>query len=160
MKRVELVDLYKKIEKLPAKNYNKYLLLSIMKTKILFNPEINKIVDKERELYFDERFNEFEQKRIVIVQSYSEKTEDGTYKIDNGQYVIRPESNNDAQEKIRDLKKEYSEVLSEHDRKISEYNTFINADIDIEIVKTSFENLPTDMTPDEFEFLSRFVKEE
>jgi len=160
MKRVELVDLYKKIEKLPAKNYNKYLLLSIMKTKILFNPEINKIVDKERELYFDELFNEFEQKRIVIVQSYSEKNEDGTYKIDNGQYVIRPESNNDAQEKIRDLKKEYSEVLSEHDRKISEYNTFINADIDIETVKTSFENLPTDMTPDEFEFLSRFVKEE
>lgn len=160
MNRIEIVDLYKKIETLPSKNYNKFLLWSIMKTKSVLKTEIDNIVDKERILYAEPKFVEFEQKRIQIVQQFSEKNEDGTFKTENSQYIVAPELREELQNKMTELRAEYSEMLSEREKMFAEYNSYVAENIEVEIVKTAFENLPADMTPDEFEFLSKFVKED
>lgn len=160
MKRIDIANLYKSIVQMKSRNYNKFLLLSITKTKNSAKQIIEDVVDKERSLQYNTNITEYEKLRKDILSQYANKNNDETPKIVDGLYDIPTHLLNEVNDKISELSEKFSEQIQKFNKQAEEFQSYMEEDVEFTISKTLFDNIPTDLTPEEFEFLSIFVKEE
>lgn len=157
MNRKEAVELFNKISNLKNKEYNKFLLYSIMKTKIELKKIFDEVIDKERVLVQNPRLIEFERSRISILEKYSEKDEFGKPIISNNRYEISPENSKFVNEEISKLQETFREDIRKQEDEMRNYDIFVSENITINISKTNFKNLPDNLSPEDFEVLMNFV---
>lgn len=159
MKRIDIANLYKSIVQMKSRNYNKFLLLSITKTKNSAKQIIEDVVDKERSLQYNTNITEYEKLRKDILSQYANKNNDETPKIVDGLYDIPTHLLNEVNDKISELSEKFSEQIQKFNKQAEEFQSYMEEDVEFTISKTLFDNIPTDLTPEEFEFLSIFVEE-
>ena len=159
MKRIDIANLYKSIVQMKSRNYNKFLLLSITKTKNSAKQIIKDVVDKERSLQYNTNITEYEKLRKDILSQYANKNNDETPKIVDGLYDIPTHLLGEVNAKIVELSEKFSEQIQKFEKQSAEFQSYMEEDVEFTISKTSFDNIPTDLTPEEFEFLSIFVEE-
>ena len=97
----------------------------------LLSPEIE-VLRKFISIDPDPKFDEFEQKRLEIIKTFSEKDEHGNPKIKNinGQesYTIPTQTLLSCNQEIHKLEEEYKDVIEKRNSKIREVNEFVNSD--------------------------------
>lgn len=125
----------------------------------IFSHATNKNIDliaKEKEYYnkvaqdIDPKYKEYEQKKNEIGIKYSKKDEAGNPVIENdpdgSSYIVIADVDS-ANDEFIILSEEYKEVINTFNKHKADLETILKQDINIPIVKVSFNNFP-DVDPD------------
>ena len=103
-------------------------------------------------------YEEYERKRIVLCEIHSEKDTEGRPVIVGDKYkLIDIDIFNTELEK---LKGGYQDIIEERISQINEYNNVLDEDIDIDILKINFNDLPSDITPKQLESIDFMINME
>ena len=113
--------LFKTIEDINSKIYNKYFLYSIFSNKKILIPLVDEVSQKSREIYSDD-FREFQKKYDLI-------------KYDD----------NDAKEKYDALISEYSDTLKEINDKELIFKDWIMEEIELDLKTIEFVHIPEEI---------------
>lgn len=113
--------LFKTIEDINSKIYNKYFLYSIFSNKKILIPLVDEVSQKSREIYSD-KFREFQKKYDLI-------------KYDD----------NDAKEKYDALISEYSDTLKEINDKELIFKDWIMEEIELDLKTIEFVQIPEEI---------------
>lgn len=113
--------LFKTIEDINSKIYNKYFLYSIFSNKKILIPLVDEVSQKSREIYSD-KFREFQKKYDLI-------------KYDD----------NDAKEKYDALISEYSDTLKEINDKELIFKDWIMEEIELDLKTIEFVHIPEEI---------------
>lgn len=159
MTRLEVVDLYKKLSSLPKKEYNRFFLYSIEKTKAELKPIIEIVAKKEYEIVYDEKIRQFENERISILEENSNKDETGKPIILDNRYDIPTEKSDSVREQTANLSKKYEDDFKRIDSLRTEFEIFLKEEVEVDIVKTSFKTIPETLDMDLFNTVMKLVKE-
>lgn len=157
MKRIDFVKFIKDLERVDISNFNKFLVYSIRLTKNKCQPIIDDISEKEKELFFPE-YVIAEQKRFDILFKYSKKDENNKPLFIQEEFII--EDVESCKNELIKNRETFKDVYDKYIQLEKSYNEFMNVDIEVPFVKTSFSNIPDnikDKTTDDI--LYKFVKE-
>ena len=94
-------------------------------------------------------------RRIRLCEQHSEKNEDGTPVIIGDRYKIIEE--NVFNKELETLKLDYQEFIDERMRQINEYNRMLDEDINFEILKIKYEDIPSNISAQELESIDFMV---
>ncbi len=101
------------------------------------------------------KFEEYEMQRIKLCELHSEKNEDGTPVIIGDRYKLIDE--NVFNKELEILKLDYKEFIDERMKQINEYNKMLDEDINIEIIKIKFDDIPSNISAKELEDIQFMV---
>ncbi len=110
----------------------------------------------------NEKYSEYENKRIKLCEEYADKDEKGKPKMEilneaTKEYVISDRKGFDKA--LEDLRKEYKEVLDERDAQIKEVNELLEKESDLVPFMVEYEDLPQDITGNMLSLIINLVKE-
>lgn len=159
MIRKDAVEFYKKLNELKTGEYNKFLLYSIIKTKSELVKLYDEVIVREKEIIQFEPMREFQNKKAKILATYCERDSENKAIVVDNNVKIKEEFITVVDSELRTLAESYTKDFETHDTIISDYNKFMLENVDVNIIKTSFKNLPETTTPEIFELLVKFVKE-
>lgn len=91
-----------------------------------------------------EGFKEYEQKRIMLCESSSEKDEEGKAITEGDRYKIPDMDKFNVD--LSELSNEYKEAIDDRKHQIDEYNSLMEEDIEVEFQVIGFNDLPEDIT--------------
>lgn len=124
----------------------------------LFSPEVNQIM-KARQTNV-KKFEEFEQKRKVLLESNSIKDESGNVILDSkGNYKIIENNQQFVQQEYENLVIEYKDALEERQKEADLYNEIVNEEIEVEIAITTFKSFPDLVNSKMTKILKPMIKE-
>lgn len=159
MTRVEVVELFKGISSLPKKEYNRFFLYSVEKTKTELKAIIDEIGKKEYEIVYDERMRQFEKERISILEKFSNRDESNKPIIIDNRYDIPEDKADELRKEIETLSENYSDDVKRVDALRSSFGDFLNEEIEVNVVKTSFKTIPESLDSELFTTVMKLVKE-
>ena len=147
MKNKQVLELYQEIKNNKDINNLKGIKLSLL---LLDNVEIiESFIKKLQEsIKADSDYEAYENERVKLCEDNAEKDESGqplTKK--NGQYteyVI--DQNDEFNAKMNNLNLEYAEVIDKHNKKIDEYNLYLDEETTVELKKIDTALLPEDVS--------------
>ena len=151
MKRRELYVYMESIEKVSSLKGVKFAY-TIIKNKKKFEEEI-KIL--EEVVKPSEGFTNYEKERISLCELSCEKTENGSPVIENNRYKIIDVPKFDLE--LNSLKEKNNEFITERENQINEYNRMLEEDINLDISKIGFEDLPIDITTEQLESIDFMI---
>jgi hypothetical protein len=98
-----------------------------------------------------EGFKEYEDKRISLCESSSEKDEEGKAITEGDRYKIidMVKFNND----LNELTEEYQDVVDDRKKQIEEYNSLMEENIELDFQKVGFNDLPEELTENQLRSL-------
>lgn len=104
-------------------------------------------------------YNEFQEKKRAVVEKYCARNE-GRPVIDNGQYVFDDEQNRfKTDEEVAKLTEQYSEAIEQRRKEIDIYNELIRETVEVDVVQTSFEAFPPQLTGAFLDVLRPMIRE-
>jgi hypothetical protein len=101
------------------------------------------------------KFEEYEIERIRLCEFHSEKNEDGTPVIISNRYKLVDD--NIFNKELELLKLDYNEFIDERMMQLNEYNKMLEEDINIEIIKIKFDDIPSNISAKELEDIDFMV---
>lgn len=142
-------------------------LKNIKNTKFAYAITKNtRLIDAELEIMKEiaqsgvpEKLQEFESKRIALIEKYAEKNEDGTFKTVNGNYDVQGDNLVAFQAEYDTLTKEYADTLAENEANNAKVNGMLKEEIDLALIKVKFENLPDDLSAEEIDALEPIIED-
>ena len=142
-------------------------LKNIKNTKFAYAITKNtRLIDTELEIMKEiaqsgvpEKLQEFESKRIDLIEKYAEKNEDGTFKTVNGNYDVQGDNLVAFQTEYDTLTKEYVDTLAENEANNAKVDGMLKEDIDLTLIKVKFENLPDDLSAEELDALEPIIED-
>ena len=146
MKKSGILSLYRSLNQLGA--------LSGVKFSYAIAKNINNIKNEvesiDKALEPDEKFQEFEKERVVLLEKYAEKDDNGKPKkemSENGseQYVMG-EGLKKFEKEFDILKKTHKEAVDARDKQIEDYNKLLETDSDVTLHKLKMEDIPEAIT--------------
>jgi len=138
--------------------FNKGFTFAVTRTMDSIKPEVRAIIEA-RETGVD-KYKEYEEKKMELVSKYASKDENGEPVSENSQWTFpSPEVKTKAQEELNAIRGDYEEAIQERAKEIDLYNELAAEEVEIEICQTSFERLPDDLLPYQFEALRPMIKE-
>jgi len=121
-------------------------------------PEISEIIKARKSGV--PKFDEFETKRNSIIETYAMKDSDGNYIVSNGSYsFVSEEINKEATDKLIELGIEYKDSIEERQKEIDIYNEIIKEEIEVDIVRTTFNAFPNEVGDRFMKILRPMIKE-
>ena len=102
-----------------------------------------------------EGFSIYEQQRIQLCELHCEKDENGRPVISENKYKILDVEKFDGE--LGQLKDKYMSDILERERQINEYNRMLEEDIDINLSKLDFNDIPTDISITQLESIEFMV---
>ncbi len=159
MIRKDAIEFYKNLNELKTGEYNKFLLYSIIKTKLELVKLYDEVIIKEKEIINFEPVRDFQKKKAKILATYCERDSENKAIVIDNNVKIKEEFINVADSELKSLAESYTKDFETHENMISNYNKFMLEEVDVNIIKTSFKNIPETTTPEIFEILVKFVKE-
>jgi len=146
MKRSELFDLYNKMQGLRYHSDNKKFSYALIKNIKNVESDINKLNEIIKPT---QDFLEFEKERISICRLHAIKDENDEPILNGDEFQI--ENMDKFSLDLEPLKIKYRDVLTERQKQIEKYNSLLDEDINIELVKIGPDDLPDGITPNEIE---------
>jgi len=125
---------------------------SILKNKRKFEEEIKLF---EEVIKPNNKYEEYEKRRITLCEIHSEKNDDGTPVIVGDKYKLIDMELFNIELEV--LKEEYEEIISERIKQINEYNLILEEEINIDVAKINFIDLPVDITPKQLESIEFMI---
>lgn len=159
MTRIDAAELFKTISSLPKKEYNRFFLYAVEKTKTELKTHIEEIAKREYEVVYDENLRKFENERIDILERYAVKDEAGKPVIVDNKYDISPENMEIVKTETKELSDKYEADFVRVQDARKAFQEFIKEEIEVNVVKTSFKTLPENMDSDLFNVVLKLVKE-
>jgi len=96
-----------------------------------------------------EKFEEFGQKSNAIYASFAEMDEDGLPKILGGKFIIPESKDSDVQDRIRELRSEYKDVIDAHSKMVEEHQSELLRVLEEESEEISFYELKRKNIPED-----------
>ena len=152
MKRRTILNLWKALAQLEGLKHDVRFSYFIAKNKVAIKPEMEALdeAQKPTEIYL-----EFEAKRVEAAQLYSDKDENGSPKVHNGQFVIF-EKRAEFEKEIKKLKTKFKTAISGRDKQLADYETMLKDDVEtVGLTKIRFSQLPKSIEP---AFLEVFIE--
>lgn len=159
MTRLEAVELFKSISTLPKKEYNRFFLYAVEKTKVELKSIIDEAGKKEYEIIYDEKLRQFEKDRISILEKFSNRDESDKPIIVENRYDISEDKSDEVRKEMVELSEKYADDVKRVDSLKDEFTKFVNEEIEVNIVKTSFKTIPETLDSDLFATVIKLVKE-
>ena len=103
-------------------------------------------------------YEEYERKRIVLCEIHAEKDTEGRPVVVGDKYKLIDIDIFNAE--LEKLKGGYQDIIEERISQINEYNKVLDEDIDIDILKINFNDLPSDITPKQLESIDFMINME
>ena len=142
-------------------------LKNIKNTKFAYAITKNtRLIDAELEIMKEiaqsgvpEKLQEFESKRIGLIEKYAEKNEDGTFKTINGNYDVQGDNLVAFQTDYDTLTKEYADTLAENEANNAKVDGMLKEEIDLALIKVKVDNLPNDLSAEELDALEPIIED-
>jgi hypothetical protein len=113
----------------------------------------------QKVLEFSEKYKEYDDKRIKLCEKFADKDEKGKPILKNNNF-IGLENNKEFKEELDKLKEEYKEAVAEQKEKKDTYNNMLDEEIDFDLHKVKFDELPKDITAGQTEDLFLIIEDE
>lgn len=155
----ESLNFLEKLNKLENRKYSTKLLLIVEKTKITLN-SIKKDIQKRFDSCSTEGFKKFEDARFNLIKLCGEKDESGNVKIENNNALISKDKLSYFNEKILELQNEYSNDIDKTNENLKEFDSYIKKESEFTPTTVGQSYFPEEMTPELFDTLKAFIKEE
>lgn len=123
---------------------NVYLAYCLAKNKKILEPEVEILKSL---LKYSPGMEEFERKRIGLVQRYGEKDDNGKPKIENNSFVILPENAEKFENEVNQLREEYSYYIEEQEKRKKEFDALMETNTDLDLIKIPMDCLPEKINP-------------
>lgn len=91
-------------------------------------------------------FEEFEVKRIAMVEKFAKKDKDGKAEKKGNNYIIEDGKQAELDKEFEVLKKENKDVWDARLKQLEEYNELLKTDSSVKLHKILLSDLPTDIT--------------
>ena len=106
-----------------------------------------------------EEFKAFEEARKNQCETFCEKDENGEMVLieNNTQYKIDVTSE-EWIAAYKELEAEYKDAIDARNKQIEDYNTFLTSESDIELHMISIDDVPENISVEEFELIEAFIK--
>jgi hypothetical protein len=143
---LDLVDAIMQIGERKIKSNKKFSYAVILNDEII-QPHLKAI---QSVAVPSESYNEFETKRIEILNTYAKIDDIGNVVMDNNQGVVFKSEEDDAKarKEIDALANEYSDVLDERNKEITEYNELLSVEIEVDIATVLLDDIPDEIGED------------
>lgn len=152
MKKRELFGLLNGLEAVKNLKGVKFAY-AVAKNKNLVKREVKLFSESNKP---NEKFLEFDKKRVELCQEYCEKNENGEPVIKNNTF-IGLEKNDAFNKVIEELREEYKEAIDEREKQSKEYNKMLDEEIELDFHKVLLENVPSDITGQQLELILPIV---
>lgn len=146
MKRSELFDLYNRLQGLRYHSDNKKFSYALIKNIKTIESEINRLNEIIKPT---EDFLQFEQERIAICRSHAIKDENGEPILNGDEFQIEDMSKFNSD--LEPMKMKYQDVLHKRQQQIEKYNSLLDEQVEVELIKIGPDDLPDSITPNEIE---------
>ena len=154
--KTKLIDLNNILQELQKITYNKSF-------SYLINRNINKIKPEVDVIYSitkpSEKLLDYEKKRLKICESYCERNEDGSPKMENNVFVFSKENKEKVLELLSLLFKDNEKIIEEHNKQQNEIDEILKEEIEIEIYPISFNLFPNTISSKQIDILLPIIKE-
>lgn len=161
MKKGELVALYRNLNQLGNLNGVKFSY-AVAKNLNIIKPEIEAL---EKSMELPDKYKEFDNARVALVEKYAVKDENGKpkkEKADNGaeQYVLPtgPEEKKFNKE-FEALKKEHKEAVDLRDKQVEEYTKMLTEESTVALYKVKLEFVPEAITTRQMAGIAEIIEE-
>ena len=161
MKRIDLANLFNSLSDIKG-TFSKYLYYSIEKTKTNLKKEYDIIGKKENELLRLPEVQAFENDRMQLIHQCCEKDEKGEpiFIIEGTQTSYRMEKQKDEFEaKLKELVEINTPHLDKLSRNRLEFTQWLEEEVEVNVVKTSFKYLPDEINKDQIDTLMKLIND-
>lgn len=159
MKIKDFITLFENLKTVQSKNYSGTKFAYVLSKNIgLMKPEIQAIQDSFPK-NDDEKYKEYEEKRLETVRKYAKKDENDEFIIENNSYVLA-ENEEEFNKEFDSIKKDFSDFLDSvaENKKIIE-NILEEEAESIELRKIKIEDLPENLSTLDFAGISEIIEE-
>lgn len=146
MKRSELFDFYNKMQGLRYHSDSKKFSYTLIKNIKAIEEDIKKLNEIIKP---DDEFMKFEKERISICEKHALKDENGEPLKEGDEFKIGNMAT--FSEELKPIKEKYSGILLKRQEQINKYNSMLDDDVYLEILKIGPDDLPENITPNEIE---------
>lgn len=159
MTRVEVIELFKGISSLPKKEYNRFFLYAVEKTKTELKAIIDEAGKKEYDIVYDERLRQYEKERISILEKFANRDESDKPVVIDNRYDIPEDKADELRKEVETLAEKYSEDMKRVSDLRVAFGEYLNEEIEVNVVKTSFKTIPESLDSELFTTVMKLVKE-
>lgn len=155
MSRIAIEKAAMNIDELSKRtNNNKFFSFFIIRNIHHLTPEIQSINSIRQSMMASDRMQEYDEKRLALAESLCVKNADGspllvvkTDAFNNLQnvYNFTPENKQKFTEDFKKLSIEYGDEIAEFEASLNEFSFLMNEEIEIDVTKISFKNIPEDI---------------
>lgn len=145
------------IQSLNGKDYNYKFSYAIAKNSKILEDEI-KVINEALKNPTHKDYDEFEKKRIEILEKSAEKDKHGRSVKEGIRYIYTPGNEKKVMEEVKTLKKKYKEVSDDLDKISEENKKRLEQEIRIELYKINLDSFP-DISPDKMKVLLPIIQE-
>lgn len=138
--RETLYKIYKTIKELDTKIYNKYFLMACYANKKSLEPFVVEIETSAQEIITQEFIN-FKNSYDSLVAEFKETPSD------------------ELENKIKEFVDSNMTVIEEHQKRDSEFGSWIKEEVEVELKQISFDNIPEELSKDVFDSLVVLIQE-
>ena len=158
IRRSDLVVLFNTLNKLSEEKLPIKVAYKLAKVKKQLEDEVKTYEELKAKAV--NLISEFEAKRMALVNKYAKKDEDGNVITEGNSVVIEPSKQREFEQKIKDLKEEYKDQLSEFEKLWNEYIQFMDEVTNLDLITFSIDEFPEDLpiTIQEMEYLSLLIQ--
>jgi len=132
---------------------------TLSKNKEVLYQQLKKVQKMAKDAQKVDGYDEYEAKRILVNKEFALKDDKGEVKVTNERYDIDPAKKADYDTKLAALKEEYKETLDNIESKKVELKEFVNEEIELELRPIPMSIVPTDITLDQMDILSKLIVE-
>lgn len=151
MKNQELFTLYQGLKNLNLTGIK--LNFAIIKNMKLLEAEIESI---QKALKSDEKFEEFEKKRVELLDKYGLK-KNGNFVSENNQVVLKDAEGFDKEFSV--IQEQYADIISSRAQQLKEYSELLQQENDIQLKKIDISWMPEDIETKDMNILYPLIEE-
>lgn len=159
MTKSESIALFQSLNKLGNLKGVKFAY-AVSKNVSLLKPEVESL---EKASTASEEFNEFEKKRVALVESFAKKDSEGkpqkTNKDGVDTYLIEDGKQEELDEAFEKLKSENQEVWDARLKQVKEYNELLKTDSSVTLYKVALVDVPSDISVQQMYSISAIVED-
>lgn len=161
MKIQEALNLYQALVMGKLKNLKgAKLAYALLRNQSIFKNELSLI---ENSFNNNEKYVEYEEKRLNLLNKYVERNEKGNplFEEDKINYKVSETNKKIYLEELETLKKEYENDIKDQKEKVDAFNSMIEKEnVPFEYHKINLNDLPDDITTEQMQILMPIIKEE
>jgi hypothetical protein len=129
----------------------------VLQNKRLIEPEIKALEEANEPL---PEFQEFEKLRMEVCEQFCEKDESGKPVIQNNNFNIPDDKQEEFQATLEKLKEEHKEALDKVEERRTQFEELLKEEVEIDFVRFKIQEMPESLLGSDLEIMFDIVDEE